>query len=112
MGTEEARQCIQELDKSLPFSMLLKAKAKVLLAAARGELVQQTAWQPEETVAASVIQWTGLDSKDQQQILLDTKRLYDTAAKDFECLLGQGAVSVLKRLEASYRPIRDQHKML
>lgn len=111
-STEEARQCIHELDNSLPFSMQLKAKAKLLLAAARGELMQYAAWRPEETVAASVVQWTGLDSKEQREILLDTKQLYDTAAKDFECLLGQGAASILKRLEASYRPIRDQHKML
>jgi len=110
-STQEAQQCLRELDRLLPFSMQLKAKAKVLLAAALGELSQRAAWQ-EESRGANIIQWTGLDAERQEQRLRDTKKLYETAAKDFEYLLGQDALTILKRLEASYAPVHDQHKML
>lgn len=110
-STAEAQQCLKELDRLLPFSMLLKAKAKVLLAASLGELSQRAAWQ-EESRDANIIHWTGLDAERQEQRLRDTKKLYETAAKDFEYLLGQDALAILKRLEAGYGPVHDQHKML
>mmetsp|Transcript_34388 Transcript_34388/g.95082 ORF Transcript_34388/g.95082 Transcript_34388/m.95082 type:complete len:435 (-) Transcript_34388:208-1512(-) len=110
-SAQEAQQCLRELDRLLPFSMQLKAKAKVLLASALGELSQRAAWQ-EENRAANIIQWTGLDAERQEQRLRDTKKLYETAAKDFEYLLGQDALGILKRLEAGYGPVHDQHKLL
>lgn len=48
----------------------------------------------------------------QEQRLRDTKKLYETAAKDFEYLLGQDALGILQRLEAGYAPVHDHHKML
>jgi len=110
-STKEALQCLKDLDKLLPFSMEVKAKAKVLLASAFGELSHRAAWQ-EETRGANVIQWTGLDASAQEQRLKDTKKLYETAAKDFEYLLGQDALTILDRLEVGYGPVHDQHKML
>jgi len=44
--------------------------------------------------------------------LRDTKKLYETAAKDFEYLLGQESSGILKRLEQGYAPIQNQHKMI
>jgi len=38
--------------------------------------------------------------------------LYETAGKDFEYLLGQDALPILKRLEVGYAPVHDQHKMI
>merc|ERR1712217_891113 len=110
-STRYAQTCLKELDKLLPFSMQMKAKAKVLLASAFGELSQRAAWQ-ENNRGANIIQWTGLDAENQEQRLKDTKKLYETAAKDFEYLLGQDALAILKRLEAGYQPVQDQHKML
>jgi len=110
-STKEAMQCLKDLDKLLPFSMVVKAKAKVLLASAFSELSQRAAWQ-EESRGANVIQWTGLDATAQEQRLKDTKKLYETAAKDFEYLLGQEALAVLERIEVGYGPVHDQHKML
>mmetsp|Transcript_65618 Transcript_65618/g.203135 ORF Transcript_65618/g.203135 Transcript_65618/m.203135 type:complete len:441 (+) Transcript_65618:88-1410(+) len=110
-SAQEAQQCLRELDRLLPFSMQLKAKAKVLLAALLSELSQRAAWQ-EESRGANIVRWTGLDAERQEQRLRDTKRLYETAAKDFEYLLGQDALAILKRLEAGYGPVHDQHKML
>jgi len=111
-STSDAHGCLQDLDKLLPFSMQLKAKSKVLLASAFGELASRAAWQ-EENRGANIIQWTGhVDAASHEQRLKDTKRLYETAAKDFEYLLGQEAIGILRRLEAGYEPVRDQHKML
>jgi len=110
-STKEALQTLKELDKLLPFSMVLKAKAKVLLASTFGELSHRAAWQ-EESRGANVIQWTGLDASAQETRLKDTKKLYETAAKDFEYLLGQDALGILKRLEAGYGPVTDQHRIL
>merc|ERR1711933_182073 len=61
---------------------------------------------------ANIIQWVGLDVTSQEQRLKDTKKLYETAAKDFEYLLGQDALGILKRLEAGYGPVNDQHRIL
>merc|ERR1712087_172260 len=110
-STQQAHQCLKELDKLLPFSMQMKAKAKVLLASAFGELAQRAAWQ-EDNKGANIIQWTGLDAANQEQRLKDTKKLYETAAKDFEYLLGQDSLGILKRLEVGYGPVHDQHKLL
>jgi len=110
-STQESLRSLKQLDKLLPFSMVLKAKAKVLLASALSELSQRAAWQ-EENEGANIIQWTGLDAEAQEQRLKDTKKLYETAAKDFEYLLGQDALAILKRLEAGYGPVHDQHKIL
>merc|ERR1712187_845888 len=74
-------------------------------------LSQRAAWQ-EENRGANIIQWTGLDAENQEQRLKDTKKLYETAGKDFEYLLGQDALGILKRLEVGYGPVHDQHKML
>merc|ERR1712039_543139 len=98
-------------DKLLPFSMQMKAKSKVLLASAFGELAQRAAWQ-EDNKGANIIQWVGLDAENQEQRLKDTKKLYETAAKDFEYLLGQDALAILQRLEVGYGPVHDQHKIL
>ncbi|CAE8683734.1 unnamed protein product, partial [Polarella glacialis] len=106
-----ALRSLNELDKLLPFSMQAKAKAKVLLASILGELSQRAAWQ-EENKSANIIQWTGLDAESQEQRLKDTKQLYETAAKDFEYLLGQDAMTILARMESGYVPVQDQHKML
>jgi len=110
-STKEAQACLKELDKLLPFSMQLKAKAKVLLASAFGELSNRAAWQ-QENEGANIIQWTGLDAENQEQRLRDTKKLYETAAKDFEYLLGQDALGILNRLEVAYTPVQNQHKMI
>ncbi|CAE8638291.1 unnamed protein product [Polarella glacialis] len=92
-----ALRSLNELDKLLPFSMQAKAKAKVLLASILGELSQRAAWQ-EENKSANIIQWTGLDAESQEQRLKDTKQLYETAAKDFEYLLGQATAVVISRM--------------
>lgn len=110
-STREALQCLKELDKLLPFSMEVKAKAKVLLASALSELSRRAAWQ-EDNRDGNIIRWTGLDAESEEQRLKDMKKLYETAAKDFEYLLGQDALPVLQRLEASYGPVQDQHRLL
>jgi len=110
-STKEALSCFKELDKALPFSMQIKAKAKVLLASSFTELNNRAAWQ-EEHRGANMVQWTGLDAEAQEQRLKDTKKLFETAAKDFEYLLGQDALGILQRMEAGYEPVRDQHKIL
>mmetsp|Transcript_79929 Transcript_79929/g.232032 ORF Transcript_79929/g.232032 Transcript_79929/m.232032 type:complete len:457 (-) Transcript_79929:38-1408(-) len=110
-STKEAFSCLKELDVLLPFSMVSKAKAKVLLASLFSELSHRATWQ-EENRGGNIIQWTGLDAESQEQRLRDTKKLYETAAKDFEYLLGQDALGILQRLEAGYAPINDHHKLL
>lgn len=110
-STRDAQQCLKDLDKLLPFSMQMKAKAKVLLASAFGELSARCAWEGENK-GANIIHWTGMDPESQEQRLKDTKKLYETAAKDFEYLLGQDALGIIQRMEAGYGPVHDQHKML
>eukprot|EP00405_Crypthecodinium_cohnii_P053146 CAMPEP_0206601886 /NCGR_PEP_ID=MMETSP0325_2-20121206/46946_1 /ASSEMBLY_ACC=CAM_ASM_000347 /TAXON_ID=2866 /ORGANISM="Crypthecodinium cohnii, Strain Seligo" /LENGTH=469 /DNA_ID=CAMNT_0054114043 /DNA_START=75 /DNA_END=1481 /DNA_ORIENTATION=- len=110
-STKEATICLKTLDKLLPFSMQIKAKAKVMLASALGELNNRAAWQ-EGNQGANIIQWTGLDAEGQEARLRETKRLYETAAKDFEYLLGQDALAVLQRIEAGYNTVRNQHKVV
>ncbi|CAJ1367740.1 unnamed protein product, partial [Effrenium voratum] len=55
---------------------------------------------------------TGLDAESQEQRLKDAKKLYETAGKDFEYLLGQDALPILERMESGYAPVQDQHKVL
>ena len=110
-STNMASECLRELDRLLPFSMRCKAKAKVLLAAALGELSQRAAWQ-QDNRPANIIRWTGLDAESQEQRLREAKRLYETAGKDFEYLLGQEALPILQRMESGYGPVQDQQKML
>mmetsp|Transcript_13998 Transcript_13998/g.31856 ORF Transcript_13998/g.31856 Transcript_13998/m.31856 type:complete len:443 (-) Transcript_13998:126-1454(-) len=110
-STAAAQEGLRELDELLPFSMLCKAKAKVLLASALGELSHRAAWQ-EDNRSANIIRWTGLDAVSQEQRLKDTKKLYETAGKDFEYLLGQDALPILERMESGYAPVQDQHKLL
>lgn len=107
----EAHACIRELDVLLPFSMQLKAKAKVMLAGVFGELSKRAAWQ-DESLGANIVQWTGYDPDTQEQRLKETKKLYETAGKDFEYLLGQDALPLLQRMEAGYSRVMDQHKLL
>ena len=106
-----AQDLLRELDQLLPFSMQTKAKAKVLLASALGELSQRAAWQ-QDNRPANIVLWTGLSPENQEQRLKDSKRLYETAGKDFELLLGQDALPILQRMESGYAPVQDQHKML
>ncbi|CAJ1443985.1 unnamed protein product, partial [Effrenium voratum] len=110
-STALAQECLQELDRLVPFSMQSKAKAKVLLATAFGELSQRAAWQ-QDNKSANIIRWTGLDAESQEQRLKDAKKLYETAGKDFEYLLGQDALPILERMESGYAPVQDQHKVL
>ena len=110
-STATAQECLRELDQLLPFSMQTKAKAKVLLATSLGELSQRAAWQ-QDNRPANIVLWTGLDPESQEQRLKDSKRLYETAGKDFEYLLGQDALPILERMESGYAPVQDQHKML
>lgn len=110
-STAAAQECLAELDVLLPFSMQSKAKAKVLLATAFGELSQRAAWQ-QDNQPANIIRWTGLDAESQERRLKDAKRLYETAGKDFEYLLGQDALPILQRMESGYKPVQDQHKIL
>eukprot|EP00435_Cladocopium_sp_Y103_P043479 s1971_g12.t1 len=110
-STATAQECLRELDQLLPFSMQTKAKAKVLLATALGELSQRAAWQ-QDNRPANIVLWTGLDPESQEQRLKGSKRLYETAGKDFEYLLGQDALPILERMESGYAPVQDQHKML
>eukprot|EP00438_Fugacium_kawagutii_P013393 Skav216499 [mRNA] locus=scaffold1123:567189:567755:- [translate_table: standard] len=110
-STATAQECLRELDQLLPFSMQIKAKVKVLLATALGELSQRAAWQ-QDNRPANIVLWTGLDPESQEQRLKDSKRLYETAGKDFEYLLGQDALPILQRMESGYAPVQDQHKML
>ena len=110
-STAAAQECLHELDRLLPFSMQFKAKAKVLLATALGELSHRAAWQ-QDNQPANIIRWTGQDAESQERRLKDAKRLYETAGKDFEYLLGQDALPILQRMESGYGPVQDQHKML
>ena len=109
-STDEARQCIKELDRLLPFSMQMKAKAKVLLAQALQELTERAAWQ-EANRQANIIMWAGLDVASQELRLKETKTLYETAAKDFEYVLGQEAIPILDKLDAEHEAVNDQYKM-
>merc|ERR1719221_178688 len=111
VSTEEALGLIGKLDKLLPFSMQVKAKAKVLVAQAMNELTQRAAWQEENKNQAHIIMWTGLDAETQEDRLKATKTLYEDAAKDFEYLLGQDALEILDKLEVGYNPVVDQHKL-
>jgi len=111
MSTAAAQDCLQELDRLVPFSMQAKAKSKVLIACALGELSHRAAWQ-EENRSAYIVQWTGCDAESQEKRLKDSKKLYETAGKDFEYLLGQDALAVLQRMESEYASVQDQHKVL
>lgn len=110
-STAEAEGILKKLDLLLPFSMQIKAKAKVFLAQAMQELNDRATWQASNP-EANIIQWTGLDVEGQEQRLRTTKKLYESASKDFEYLLGQDAIDILDRLEVGYSPVADQHKMV
>lgn len=110
-STKEAEMMLRRLDVLLPFSMQMKAKAKVMLAQSLQELNNRAAWQ-ESNKEANIIQWTGLDGEAQEQRLKATKKLYESASRDFEYLLGQDAIGILNKLEVGYGPVADQHKMI
>merc|ERR1719316_2068211 len=75
------------------------------------ELSNRAAWQ-EDCKEANIIKWTGLNPEAQEQRLKATKKLYESASKDFEYLLGQDAIDILDKLEVGYSPVADQHKMV
>jgi len=110
-STKEAEAMLRRLDILLPFSMQMKAKAKVMLAQALQELNNRAAWQADNK-EANIIQWTGMDGEAQEQRLKATKKLYESASRDFEYLLGQDAIGILNKLEVGYGPVADQHKMI
>merc|ERR1711881_123227 len=83
----------------------------VFLAQAMQELNERAAWQADNK-QANIIQWTGLDPEAQEQRLKATKKLYESASKDFEYLLGQDAIDILDKLEVGYSPLADQPKMV
>merc|ERR1712146_574369 len=100
----EAEEILFRLDTLLPFSMQTKAQAMQ-------ELTHRAAWQ-ESNKEANIIQWTGLDAEAQERRLKATKKLYESASRDFEYLLGQDAIGILDKLEVGYSPVADQHKMV
>jgi hypothetical protein len=110
-STAEAEEVLRRLDVLLPFSMQAKAKAKVFLAQAMQELTNRAAWQ-DSNKEGNIIQWTGLDAEAQERRLKSTKKLYESASKDFEYLLGQDAIGILDKLEVGYAPVNDQHTMI
>merc|ERR1712146_422687 len=100
----EAEEILFRLDTLLPFSMQTKAQAMQ-------ELTHRAAWQ-ESNKEANIIQWTGLDAEAQERRLKATKKLYESASRDFEYLLGQDAIGILDKLEVGYAPVNDQHTMI
>merc|ERR1712124_239582 len=75
------------------------------------ELSSRAAWQAGNK-EANILQWTGLDPEAQEQRLKATKRLYESASRDFEYLLGQDAIGILEKLEVGYSPVANQHRMV
>lgn len=110
-STTDAEDILKRLDVLLPFSMQIKAKAKVFLAQVMKELNDRAAWQADNK-EANIIHWTGLDSEAQERRLKATKKMYESASRDFEYLLGQDAIGILDKLEDGYSPVADQHKMV
>jgi len=110
-SVHESLDSLDDLNRLLPFSMQVKAKAKVLIAEALSLLAKRAAWE-ERSKEANIIQWTVLNSAGKEQRIRDMKRLYKTAAKEFGLLLGDRAVEIHEKLKTSYKSACDEHLMI